>query len=297
MTNYNYLSSKLKSDRQVDIPSGKINNVLINHFESYPDAQYFRASKNYNSPQLFINPKKIQRFSKDANNAYYVLMDNLPSWQGFPSRSKSIIFTNQRSIATEYPGKVYHVYPSNNSKVAYARYKNDFIYMPKLKKDTITQFSEKVAIYTSFIMLLKRAGGINKVLDSIEKNNKLISDYVTIDDLKGISLYMPKSDPSGFWKSMLDIDKSLNDVSHDNLVKLTEIMIHHTRLNWGKLFFDRSVILEIKDHGSFINFLDDIMNPIDNNIGWAYGKDIYNVTKNTMDNLELWCDGLCYLTI
>lgn len=292
-------SSKLKieSDRRVNMPSDKINNVLINHFKSYPNAQYFRASKNYNSSQLFINPKKIQRTSKDANNAYYVLMDNLPSWQGFPSRSKSIIFTNQRSIASEYPGKIYQVYPSNNSKVAYARYKSDFIYMPKLKQDTITQFSEKVAIYASFMMLLKRAGGINKVLDSIEKNNKLISNYVDIDNLKAISLYMPKSDPSKFWESMLDIDKSLNDVTHDNLVKLTEKMINHIRINWGTLFFDRSVILEIKDYGSFIKFLDDKMNPTDNNIGWAYGKDIYNVTKNTADNLELWCDGLCYLTI
>jgi hypothetical protein len=292
-------SSKLKieSDRRVNMPSDKINNVLINHFKSYPNAQYFRASKNYNSSQLFINPKKIQRTSKDANNAYYVLMDNLPSWQGFPSRSKSIIFTNYRSIASEYPGKIYQVYPSNNSKVAYARYKSDFIYMPKLKQDTITQFSEKVAIYASFMMLLKRAGGINKVLDSIEKNNKLISNYVDIDNLKAISLYMPKSDPSKFWESMLDIDKSLNDVTHDNLVKLTEKMINHIRINWGRMFFDRSDIYDIKDYGSFIKFLDDKMNPTDNNIGWAYGKDIYNVTKNIEDNLELWCDGLCYLTI
>jgi hypothetical protein len=293
----NYASTKLKSDRQVNIPSDKINNVLINHFKSYPNAQYFRASKNYNSSQLFINPKKIQRASKDANNAYYVLMDNLPSWQGFPSRSKSIIFTNYRSIASEYQGKIYQVYPSNNSKVAYARYKSDFIYMPKLKQDTITQFSEKVAIYASFMMLLKRAGGINKVLDSIEKNNKPISDYVDIDNLKAISRYMPKSDPSKFWESMLDIDKSLNDVTHDNLVKLTEKMINHIRISWPRSFFDRSDILEIKDHGSFIKFLDDKMNPTDNNIGWAYGKDIYDVTNNIADNLELWCDGLCYLTI
>lgn len=63
-----------------------------------------------------IDPKSSpERRSSNTSNHTTLLMDNLPSWKGYPKRSQSIICSTQLSYARSY-GYVYYIYPSDACK-------------------------------------------------------------------------------------------------------------------------------------------------------------------------------------
>lgn len=62
------------------------------------------------------------RKSRNTENYYTLLVDNLPAFKGWPKRSKSFITTNSWTLASGYTmgeGMVYLVLPINNTKLAY----------------------------------------------------------------------------------------------------------------------------------------------------------------------------------
>jgi hypothetical protein len=72
-----------------------------------------------------VKPNEYNRISSNTSNFYTKLIDNLPSWQKYPKRSKSIIGTNALDGALNYTKNdddVVIVIPSNKSKIGVASY-------------------------------------------------------------------------------------------------------------------------------------------------------------------------------
>jgi len=72
------------------------------------DMSLFRGM-DYKGDFYSIDPSKSVRVSQNTQNYYTLIMDNHPSWKGFPKRSKSIICTTYEYKAEQY-GNKYHMF-------------------------------------------------------------------------------------------------------------------------------------------------------------------------------------------
>lgn len=61
---------------------------------------------------LIIDPHKFTRKSRFSKNFVNMMVSNLPSWQGWPPRSNSIVCSESQGVASSY-GRVYQVIPIN----------------------------------------------------------------------------------------------------------------------------------------------------------------------------------------
>lgn len=76
--------------------------------------------KPYKGDFLSVQPSKFTRKSAYAEgNHYTLLLDNLPSWNKFPKRSKSIVGSTDINKARSYDesDNVYVVFPVNGSRI------------------------------------------------------------------------------------------------------------------------------------------------------------------------------------
>jgi hypothetical protein len=80
---------------------------------------YFRGITDFSQKFGFIKPKNFERVSRNTDNYYTLLMDNLPSWKSFPKRSKSIVFSNDVEMGSSY-GNTYILFPKNGAKIGRA---------------------------------------------------------------------------------------------------------------------------------------------------------------------------------
>ena len=66
-----------------------------------------------------IDPSLKQRVSVNTHNYYTVLMDNLPSWQEYPKRSRSLICSTSLYTARGFAtGEPYNIFPIDGAKIA-----------------------------------------------------------------------------------------------------------------------------------------------------------------------------------
>jgi hypothetical protein len=80
---------------------------------------YFRGITDFSQKFGLVKPKNFERVSRNTDNYYTLLMDNLPSWKSFPKRSKSIIFTSDKEMGASY-GNSYILFPKNGAKIGKA---------------------------------------------------------------------------------------------------------------------------------------------------------------------------------
>jgi hypothetical protein len=254
---------EVQSSRVIQkIDSNKIEmvkNKLFNVARLDP-VKFWRSSRyDYNPP--FINPQKIKRSSKDTFNLYYIIMDTFPSWKDYPSRSKSVIFTNSYSVADEYTGTIHRVYPANNAKIAWARYVEGFIEFPLLKEKTgmdLTQFLNRFRAV---------AGNVS---------NQSIPSGITEADWKVLSEIM---------------DNKLKN--HDWSIKYDPLFSTNLRGFEEKLY---ETMKEGYQKGLGINdILDGLFNPRHNSVGLANLNDTLEFFSEKKPNKEMWTDALCYV--
>jgi hypothetical protein len=83
----------------------------------------FRGTRINTLPVMLVDPSASQRKSANTENYYTLLIDNLPSWQNYPKRSKSLICSTSRHVAELFSqdndknGGVYIVLPFNGAKI------------------------------------------------------------------------------------------------------------------------------------------------------------------------------------
>ena len=90
----------------------------------------YRGLRQTNSKFIYVRPSQTERTSKNTKNIYTALMDILPSWQGWPRRSRSVICSDSTEYAGGYAGPseqyssdtklgaLYAVLPKDGAKIA-----------------------------------------------------------------------------------------------------------------------------------------------------------------------------------
>jgi len=245
--------------------SRTINNIGIDKVESVKNklfnvatlsgVNFYRKSKFVYDPP-FINPKKIQRASKDTFNLYYIIMDTFPAWKGWPSRSKSVIFTNSESTASDYTGIMYKVYPANNAKIAWGNYSEDFLHFPYLEDRTGLMLTRFLTKFREMVRRLTKRSLLNDINQS---------DW---DDMsKYIDIILSKYD----WSSNRD-DYIFPDLS---------------------IFI---VLKDGYEKGMGINdILNDLFDPIKNLFKMRSLSAALDYFKSDKHPKEIWTDSLCYV--
>lgn len=293
--------------RTVKMPSDKIQSTLDKHFsKTYPDGFHGYRGAKYTENSLFINPQKLTRTSKDTNNLYYVLMDNLPSYKNYPSRSKSIIFSNNKSYTELYGTHTFQVFPSNYAKIAVAEIKNDFI--------KFTYAFRVFELYDTTSLVSNLARGLNVLYTTHPHLNELKNIYDTnnipqlkewIVDMSSLLMTsLPSSD--GFYKDVprtLEFLQKINNTDYKQYIQPLLYLYgndisyrHHIVLpyTFGEQSFMSTFLLLLETQGRILNILDDLFNPTKNDIQLM---DVSQAKRLMSDPkiYELWTDSLCYL--
>ena len=114
MRYYNFLNE----NRTQEITDQYFNSLLERNC-SYFLSKKFKIYRGMKKNILFgyIDPTKSIRKSRYSLNYYTIMFDEiLPSWEGWPKRSKSIICSTSLSYAHGY-GNIYEIYPYDNNRI------------------------------------------------------------------------------------------------------------------------------------------------------------------------------------
>jgi len=142
------------------------------------------------SDYLLVAPITFMRTSKTASkngNTYNILLNNLPSWQNFPLRQKSLIATTSLSTAKSFSvpfpaqgltfGRTYRVLPKNMSTVVISP-KSDIWYCfdDSLKQELEIDNTISLKQFNRYIAEIATALGFD---NSFDKNWPLFNDFIT----------------------------------------------------------------------------------------------------------------------
>ena len=295
--------------RTVKMPPNKIKLTLDKHFsKTYPHGFYGYRGAGYTENELFLNPQKLARTSKDINNLYYVLMDTLPSYKNYPSRSKSIIFTNRESEALKYDDRIFQVFPSNYAKLAVAELKDGFIDTPYAYSVFDTYPIRFNILISDLAITLASLYLLRPHLDELKRiyENYYISQLKEwIEDMQAV---ISKSTirSNDFFRNQPEVLGFLQTINNTDYKKYIEclsflygkeILIKHSitlPYNFGSKKIMSNLLSLLEYEGPIMDILDDAFNPVKNNIR------LMNVSQaielmNESKTYEIWTDSLCFL--
>jgi hypothetical protein len=293
--------------RTVKMPDDKIKPTLDKHFsKTYPNGFHGYRGAGYTESNLFLNPQKLARTSKDSNNLYYVLMDTLPSYKDYPSRSKSLIFTNKEEEARKYNPIIFQVYPSNYAKLAVADAKDEFISLPYAFSvfGTYTfssMISDLVISLASLYLLRPHLDELKRIYES--GNMTHLREW--IEDMQAV-LSKSQVRSNEFFRDKtqaLDFLQTINNTDYTKYIKCLsflygkDISYYHNIVlpyNFGSPRFMSNLISLLEYEGPIMDILDDAFNPKKNNIRLMNVSEATSLMKDTK-TYEIWTDSLCFL--
>jgi len=295
--------------RTVKMPDDKIKPTLDKHFsKTYPNGFHGYRGAGYTESNLFLNPQKLARTSKDSNNLYYVLMDTLPSYKDYPSRSKSIIFTNKEPEARKYHPRIFQVFPSNYAKLAVANAKDEFISLPYAFSvfGTYTfssMISDLVISLASLYLLRPHLDELKRIYES--GNMAHLREW--IEDVQAVLSKSPIRSNEFFRDKTqaLDFLQTINNTDYTKYIKCLsflygkDISYYHNIVlpyNFGSPRFMSNLISLLEYEGPIMDILDDAFNPKKNNIRLMNVSEATSIMKDTQ-TYEIWTDSLCFLDV
>jgi hypothetical protein len=113
--------------------------------EYYKGHIIYRGIDNTDIASAFEITGKSTTPRKSANttNHYTLLIDNLPSWRGFPKRSQSIICSTSNDKASMY-GEVFVVFPIDGAKIGICPEDDIFFSFKFMKGETMRTFNNSI---------------------------------------------------------------------------------------------------------------------------------------------------------
>lgn len=215
----------------------------------------FRGDKRFTGAYGFINTDKGEpRVSANTFNYMTLLMDNLPSWKGWPKRSKSIVCSTYSWNALNY-GKIYTIIPFDDAEIGICSDDdvwNSFDNLGIPVNDFnwfihhLMMHGIKDAYEIKTLNDLKKA--INEAIENFNNDELLVSAFTESDDyirshheplLKGLM----KNDPMTFLNQLLDPNKNGFKRGIKNIKKDKEVWIQGKAL----LIQGEDGLNEIKD--------------------------------------------------
>jgi len=110
-------TESLSEDKAIDLIKTHCKNNFKRLFKSDTSIKIYRGIKNFGEDFGYIDTNKGEpRVSANTYNYMTLFMDKLPSWRGWPKRSKSVICTTSNRYAGNY-GNLYYVIPYDNTKI------------------------------------------------------------------------------------------------------------------------------------------------------------------------------------
>ena len=135
---FNYLSE----GRSSNISEEEFRKKLPNHSNALKNPLY-RAIRDLESMYAFVVPSEFDRESAYAYyNFYTILIDNLPSWKGYPKRSKSVVCGSDMEMVSARSGRHYIVLPENGSKIGVCSNYDIWFSFPEIENRHIMNLDE-----------------------------------------------------------------------------------------------------------------------------------------------------------
>ena len=242
-------------------------NEMYSYIESVPTLGKKIASKllkgnfihrglRVDNKRLYIEPKLFNRVSKNTDNFYTLLIDNFPTWENYPKRSRSIVCSTSEDKADVY-GNVYAVFPIDMS----------------------AQFGvcSSQDIWLSF----KSIGRLNELNSDISLLGTLISNKpdLTSEENNIISSVIYSDKQSLTYNNLINffsfVDKNKSFYINQGYSHLSNFMIHYMDSNVS--LYDYLLVKMKPDVNGFslLNYYDD--------------------NTRLPDNREVWTDSSCLL--
>lgn len=233
--------------------AGHFNSAIKNYKN---DINIFRGVENYNdSSQGFwiVNPQNTNRTSRNTNNFYTGLIDKLPSWKGWPKRSRSIVCATEYTNANKY-GLLYYVLPKNGAKIGICS-KPDFwhsfpLVQKRLKIDSMADFN---SIFQFYVFQIKS--------EPLAKMAENLNEYSYDAFFEWLNLKISKEESICRRRGHLSID-TVDAINDD---------------------FERYLV-----DGQWEKYFDDLLNPEAN--GFKL-QTIETFDTSDIDNREVWTDS------
>ena len=265
------LKSLIKESRNQPIDQSQFYQSITGEFkvamENSSKNPLYRADGNLNESYYIIEPSKYRRTSMSStfdgpvgtNNFHTALIDILPSWENWPKRSKSLIFSNDRNDVTKYGRNIFVVLPKNDAKIAVCP-KNDFwSSFPNIKKD--------LYLYDIQQMNSQFTNTFDVLLD--KKHNWL---SISPEEIQHIFNEISNVDYETLVKTLASVNKSLWSKNAYAAMEIAALFKHYNN-NWISLF-------------------DNVLNPETNGFEMKSLKEVYNSTES---DREMFTEADCIM--
>jgi hypothetical protein len=277
------------TSKTTNINNKKINKILENYntiITACKDSNnklLYRANKANNATPIFTI-SDVHRKSAATNNVYTVLISKiLPSWENWPKRNESIIFTNDIWAASSYlndedfqiRGRIqnralYNIFPNNNAKIAVCS--SDDMWNSFQNIQNLDAFDIK------FISLLNYA-----CVQSGYKN------YTK----KAIEILFNKEDTEEILNILNITEKYIHSLDDNAIKKILQSGTVASEITVFSLIFH-----EIKHNNkNIIDTLDDIFNPIKNKFTLCDPSGLIKYIKKGNKIKEFYTTDECLLVL
>jgi hypothetical protein len=190
----------------------------------------FKGIEGLSETIAITDPKLMERKSANTRNHYTLLMDNLPSWQNYPKRSRSLICSTSKSRAGDF-GNLYLVVPFDNASIGVCSDHDLWGGFPYL--DESLGISVVADINDMFVEAGISDSSYNDFLDSclLHKANLLNSKYHGAEDLYEL---LAPADTKGDIVRILDklLNPKLNKFSLEDVAGIPAHNEHNSHEVW-----------------------------------------------------------------
>jgi hypothetical protein len=111
----------LEAKRSVAVPVSEVFEFLKtkkDFLKSKPKYIYRGNEALNNNMSYIVKPSEFYRESQNTTNYYTICIDNLPEWESYPKRSRSIVCSTDSYKASTYGDSNYHiVFPINRAVI------------------------------------------------------------------------------------------------------------------------------------------------------------------------------------
>lgn len=248
--------------------SDALNNIRKGHY-------IFRGIPHTSKPLVYVRPSQTERTSKNTDNVYTALIDILPSWRGWPKRSRSIVCSSSIEYTKSYtgpsikygsqsPGATYCVFPKNGAKIGVCSDED---------------------IWSSFPMIFKRwnTGNMNEF-------NRQFSEVLNAAMHMATGEYHEKEIGELNGEEMLEfLNRIEHDITEESFIKYR----NNTKYRQASDEIVEDILHDKFEAGiSWINYFDELMNPEANQF---HLTDTAHYIEDQYNTREAWTDSDCLL--
>lgn len=220
------------------------------------NTQIFRGIEDFDKPHGIVRPSRYKRQSANTYNYYTLLIDNLPEWNEYPERSKSIVCSTDYTYANIY-GNLYLIIPLGKIKFGVA------------PSDIWGSFDLTLDVFNGYL---------SRLHEDVYGSGKLSED--NFSEFKETIIDMDKRLKSG---------KTYDGRSYQDVIE--DFEPGPTASMYDSMYTYRTFIEDYLDggHSNLFEYIQDLLDPKEN------GFEVKTYSKNFQvgEEEEVWTSGNC----